>query len=145
MKRHEMREQIFRMLFGVEFHTEDISEPLENYIEISLDEPASDEEKEEMRRMVLGISEKRAELDSMIDSVAEGWKTARMGRAELNILRLALYEMLYDSDRVPVKVAINEAVELAKEYGADDAHAFVNGILARLIDRLPRETEKEKD
>lgn len=140
MKRHEIREQIFRMLFGAEFHTEDITEPLETYMEISLDEPASEEEKAEMLKKVLEINEKKEELDSMIDSVAEGWKTSRMGKAELNILRLALYEMIYDSDRVPVKVAINEAVELAKEYGADDAHAFVNGILARLIDRLP-ETE----
>ena len=140
MKRHEIREQIFRMLFGVEFHTEDIMGPLENYMEISLDEPASDAEKAEMLERVVEINAKKEELDSMIDSVAEGWKTARMGKAELNILRLALYEMLYDRERVPVKVAINEAVELAKEYGADDAHAFVNGILARLIDRLPDES-----
>ena len=73
----------------------------------------------------------------------KGWKVSRMGKAELNILRLALYEMQYD-DSVPVKVAINEAVELAKEYGSGDAHAFVNGILAKLIDRDLPEAEGEK-
>ena len=60
--------------------------------------------------------------------MAKGWKTGRMGKAELAILRLAVYEMKYDED-VPVKVAINEAVELAKKFGGDESPAFVNGIL----------------
>lgn len=67
-----------------------------------------------------------------INEVAKGWKTGRMGKAELAILRLAVYEMLYDEE-VPVKVAINEAVELAKTFGGDDSAAFVNGILAKLV------------
>ena len=63
--------------------------------------------------------------------MAKGWKTGRMGKAELAILRLAVYELKYDED-VPVKVAINEAVELAKKFGGDESPAFVNGILAKL-------------
>ena len=72
------------------------------------------------------------ELDERINQVAEGWKTRRMGRVELSILRLAVYEMKYDPD-IPEKVAINEAVELAKRFGGKDAPAFINGILAKLV------------
>ena len=77
------------------------------------------------------MSEKLSDIDGRINAVAKGWKTERMGKAELAIIRLAVYEMLYDED-VPVKVAINEAVELAKKFGGDDSPAFVNGILAKL-------------
>ena len=71
-------------------------------------------------------------MDEKIAAVAKGWKLNRMGKVELTILRLALYEMLYD-DQVPGKVAINEAVELAKKYGGAESPQFVNGILAKLI------------
>lgn len=143
MTRHELREQAFRMLFGVEFHTEDRREALENYMDVTFDGKMTEAERQEVIEKVLDIDGKKPELDARIDSVAEGWKVSRMGKAELNILRLALYEMQYD-DSVPVKVAINEAVELAKEYGSGDAHAFVNGILAKLIDRDLPEMEGEK-
>lgn len=73
-----------------------------------------------------------SQIDEAIDNVSEGWPTTRIGKAELSILRLALYEIKYD-DEIPVNVAINEAVELAKKYGADSAPSFVNGILAKLI------------
>ena len=66
-----------------------------------------------------------------MNEVAKGWKTTRMGKVDLTIIRLAVYEMKYEED-IPVKVAINEAVELAKQYGTDDSPAFVNGILAKL-------------
>ena len=72
------------------------------------------------------------EIDEKINEVAKGWKTQRMGKADLSILRLAVYEMKYDEE-IPVNVAINEAVELAKKFGSDDSPAFVNGILAKLV------------
>ena len=72
------------------------------------------------------------QLDEEINKVAQGWNTKRMGRVELTILRQAVYEMRYDSD-VPDKVAINEAVELAKKFGGNDSPAFINGVLARLV------------
>ena len=67
----------------------------------------------------------------MIGETAEGWKVSRMGKVDLTILRLAVYEMKYDED-VPVKVAINEAVELSKKFSGDDSPAFINGILGKL-------------
>jgi len=72
------------------------------------------------------------ELDEKINLAAQGWKTRRMSRVDLTIIRLALYEILFD-DQVPEKVAINEAVELAKKYGGDESPAFINGVLARLV------------
>ena len=71
-------------------------------------------------------------LDEKINEVAEGWKTKRMGKVELTILRLAVYELQFD-DEIPERVAINEAVELAKKFGGSEAPGFVNGILAKLV------------
>ena len=85
-----------------------------------------------MTGRVEAMAEKASELDERLNAVAQGWRTRRMGRVELAILRQALYEMLYDSE-VPEKVAINEAVELAKKYGGKDSPAFINGILAKLV------------
>ena len=73
-----------------------------------------------------------AEIDAMINEVAEGWKTSRMGKVDLTLIRLATYELKYEED-IPTGVAINEAVELAKAYGTDDSASFVNGILAKLV------------
>ncbi len=78
------------------------------------------------------ILEKLPEIDEKINQVAEGWKTRRMGKVELTILRLAVYEMQYDEE-IPEKVAINEAVELAKKFGRDESPAFINGVLAKLV------------
>mgnify|MGYP005879343185 CR=1 FL=1 len=78
------------------------------------------------------VLEKRPELDAAIDETAKGWSTRRMGKVELTILRLALFEIRFDEE-VPDKVAINEAVELAKKFGGDESPAFVNGILAKLV------------
>ena len=90
-------------------------------------------DKTALEARVEAIMKKIPELDEKINGVAEGWKTRRMGRVELTILRLALFEMKEDQE-IPEKVAINEAVELAKKFGGDGAPAFVNGILAKLVE-----------
>ena len=76
-------------------------------------------------------------IDSTIEEVSEGWKIKRMGRVDLSIMRLAVYEMKYDED-IPVRVAINEAVEIAKKYGQDNSPSFVNGILAKVADVIEK-------
>lgn len=131
MKRSEIRENIFKLVFCGEFHTgEELEGQLDAYFEELQD--IAEEEQTYMKQKVRGICGKISEIDAKINEVAKGWKTERMGKAELAILRLAVYEMLYDED-VPVKVAINEAVELAKRFGGDESPAFVNGILAKLV------------
>ncbi len=93
---------------------------------------ASPEEKELIAGKAQAIAELAPQIDALLNETAKGWTTNRMGRADLAILRLAVYEMRYD-DSIPVGVAINEAVELAKKYGEDESAAFINGILAKLV------------
>ena len=73
-----------------------------------------------------------SDIDEKISANAKGWKIERIAKAELAILRLAFYEGLYE-ESVPVGVAVNEAVELAKEYGGENGAAFVNGILGKIV------------
>lgn len=132
MKRSEIREHIFKLVFCGEFHkSAEIPEQVQMYFE-ELPE-VTDTEHSYMAEKVEKIKDRIPEIDSRINEVAQGWKTQRMGKTELAILRLAVYEMLFDEE-VPVKVAINEAVELAKKYGGDDSPSFVNGILAKLVE-----------
>ena len=78
-----------------------------------------------------------SEIDSLIESVSEGWKLKRMFRVDLAIMRLAVFEMKYDEE-IPVSVAINEAVEIAKKYGQDSSPSFVNGILAKVAEVIEK-------
>lgn len=93
------------------------------------EDPAEDNGREEFaRKLVAGVWKRHEDLDETINRFSQHWKLARIARVELTILRVALYEMLYLDD-IPLKVAINEAVELAKRYGDDNSKNFVNGIL----------------
>ena len=122
MTRRGLREQVFKMLFRVEFHN------VEDMPEV---EECSEKDKEYISNKFHNIVEKIDDIDAAINEVSEGWKTRRMGKVDLTLIRLAVYEMKYEDD-IPVKVAINEAVELAKQYGTDESPAFVNGVLAKL-------------
>lgn len=119
------------MLFGVEFHDlnelpQQIAMYEENEVECDAQDGAYITEKCENIVAHLG------EIDAAINEAAEGWKTSRMGKVDLTLIRLAVYEMKYEED-IPVGVAINEAVELAKKYGSEDSPAFINGVLAKLV------------
>lgn len=141
MKRTEVREQLFKLLFRVEFND---SEDIDNQVKLFFDNPTksdatdeaaeisiSEKDEEYIATKFHAIVEKISEIDEKIGSVAEKWTTERIGKVELTILRVAIYEMLFD-DAIPESVAINEAVELAKKYGQDGAGSFVNGVLAKL-------------
>ena len=126
----EVREHIFKMIFGLEFTEEEqIEKQLELYLD-QLDE-VSEKDRSYMLAKAKAIAEKVCEIDAMINENATGWKTTRMNKVDLSILRLAVYEMKFDDD-VPVKVAINEAVELAKRFSGDEGPAFINGVLGKL-------------
>ncbi len=136
MKRHELREQIFRLLFRASFHSsEDMEEQKALFAE---DIPAEDTGaviEEEAVKIITErcsrIQEKISEIDRILNENTEGWDTERMGKVELSVLRLAVYEILYDED-IPVSVAINEAVDIAKKYGQESSGAFVNAILGKV-------------
>lgn len=147
MTRREMREHCFKMLFGIGFYPADeAAGQAEQYFNSPDEDDTTPEGVNEIlhrvempetdRNFLIERVEKMAsktqELDERINKVAQGWKTRRMGKVELTILRQALYEMEYDED-VPQKVAINEAVDIAKKYGGKDSPAFINGVLAKLV------------
>ena len=131
MSRREQREQIFKILFGVEFHSAD---ELEEQIGLYMEDLGDIRKKDAdyMTGKVRSIVENMDEIDGMINQASKNWKTTRMAKAELSILRLAAYEIKYEDD-IPVSVSINEAVELAKLYGSDHGPAFVNGILSGMV------------
>ena len=130
MSRTELREHIFRMLFRVEFNNaEEMKEQEQFYFDVL--EEATGKDQEYILNKYRAIDEKKEEIDKLLNEVTEGWKTSRMNRVDLTILRLATYEIKWDED-VPTGVAINEAVELAKKYSSDDGPAFVNGVLAKV-------------
>lgn len=128
--RRQIREHIFLMLFRKEFYNDiDLLEQLELYLS-ELQKPTEDENAYLTSRFKEVLT-KLDEIDGMLSKAASGWTLDRMGKVELTILRLAIYEMGFDDD-IPVKVAINEAIELAKSFGGDDAPGFINGVLAKL-------------
>ena len=96
-----------------------------------------------MEEKVGNVLAKETEIDEILNGISKGWKTTRMSRVDLTILRLAVYEILFDAD-VPTGVAINEAVELGKQFGGDDSAAFINGILGKVADKAAKENGKEE-
>ncbi|MCR5033176.1 MAG: transcription antitermination factor NusB [Lachnospiraceae bacterium] len=133
MGRRELREQLFKLLFRKEFHpAEDMQEQQEMFFTDVGAKPATEEEQTYINEKYGRIVEKLPEIDKMLNEKATGWTTTRMGKVDLTILRLAVYEMLFDDD-IPVNVAINEAVELAKKFGQDESSSFVNGVLAKFV------------
>ena len=134
MSRREIREHIFKLLFLLEFYKgEELNEQAERYLDEVEEAVPTEEEAAYIRERFHKIEEKIEELDKMLNEASKGWKVNRMSKVDLAIMRLAVYEMKMDED-IPVKVAINEAVELAKKFGGDDSPAFVNGVLAKLAD-----------
>lgn len=131
MSRTELREHIFRMLFRIEFNSAEEMKDQEGFYFEELEEAAG-KDQEYILEKYRAIVAKKEEIDALLNEVSEGWKTSRMNRVDLTILRLAVYEIQWDED-VPTGVAINEAVELAKKYSSDDGPSFVNGILAKVV------------
>jgi N utilization substance protein B len=131
MSRREIREHIFRMLFRRDFHDEtELNEQIDFYFE-SLEAP-KEEELNYLRERFNKIVEKIPDIDVILAEASSGWRLNRLGKVDLTIMRLATYEIEYD-DEIPNKVAINEAVEIAKIFGGESSGAFVNGVLAKLI------------
>ena len=130
MIRSEQREHIFKMLFQIEFNdAQDMPERLKNYFELL--EDAADKDKEYIQKKYEAVAAKVPEIDSLLNESAKGWRTARMNKVDLTVLRLAVYEMKWDED-IPVEVAINEAVKLAKRFGGENSSSFVNGVLGKI-------------
>ena len=139
MKRSVQREQVFKILFRAEFNEPDEMALQEELYFESGDMVFTDRDRTYIQTKVNAILAKCPEIDRMLSAKMKGWTIDRLGKVELTILRLAIYEILWDED-VPTGVAISEAVELARKFGSDDnAGSFVNGVLAKFA---PSDTAK---
>lgn len=131
MNRSSMREQAFRLIYSLEIQKQ---EPIENQIELFIEnnEIKNEDAKEYISDAVLGISENKEDIEEEIKkNLKSDWKLERISKVDLAILKLAIYEIKYKE--LPYKVAINEAVELAKKYGEDTSKNFINGVLASIV------------
>lgn len=155
MTRREIRDRIFKIVFTMEFCSpEEVDEQLQMALDSSLpgdedDDPllyadVEDKDRAYMTDKVMGIVSHKDEIDSIISDISEGWKLSRIGKEELAILRLGVYELKFD-DTIPDKVAINEAVELAKKYCDASAGGFINALLAKLVKKDTDNTKGSED
>lgn len=132
MTRKELREHIFKMVFQIEFNeAADMQEQLDLYLEEL--ENAVDKDIDYIKNKYEAIAARTEEIDMILNETSSGWKTTRMNKVDLAILRLAVYELKWDED-IPKGVAINEAVELAKKFSSESAPAFINGVLAKIVE-----------
>ena len=125
MVRKELREHIFKMLFQIEFNEAgEMPEHLKYYFETL--EDAAEEDKQYIQNKYEAVVSRVPEIDGILNENAKGWKTSRMNKVDLTILRLAVYELKWD-DEIPV--------ELAKRFGGDESPSFVNGVLGKVAEQ----------
>ena len=129
MSRRELREQLFKLLFRIEFNAEEEMPQQEEFF-LEEEEIVRESDRKQLDAKFHNILEKLEEIDRELNERVSGLNTGRMGKVDLTILRLAVYEIEYDED-IPTGVAINEAVELAKKFGQDSSASFVNCVLAK--------------
>ena len=102
------------------------------------------EDKKFVEELVSGVIKEQTDLDAKLQPIAPGWPIEQIARIDRNVLRIGLYELLHRADTVPPKVAINEAVELAKAFGSDNSSKFINGVLGTALRTLVEgETDAE--
>ena len=134
--RREARALILQMLYELDVTVHSVGQVVESHL---ADVTLSTTLTRFVEAIVLGVRERRAELDDYIAKVAPEWPVSQMAPVDRNILRMAIYELLYHTN-TPLRVAINEAVELARLYGSESSRRFVNGALGTFAkDHLPRD------
>ena len=148
MSRKHDRRHVLKLVFQMEFIDNiDPAETISEYYEAFKDlEKTESVDTEFVEKEFCGVIEYKEKLDAAINESTSGWHVSRISKTDLAILRLGIYEMLYNDD-VPVGVAINEAVELAKVFSSDDSPSFINGILSRIEEdkiEKPEDTEKNE-
>jgi len=133
-KRRKSREFALKVLYQLEITKQGALQAM-----VQLRENFSPEEGEDefAKRIVLGVIEHRQEIDRLIKERSENWRLDRMTIIDRNILRIAIFELLYCGD-IPPKVTLNEAIDLGKRYGSEESGSFINGILDRIQNEVIR-------
>lgn len=138
MKRKDARENAFLMIFEKSFREEPMQELVDTAVEcraLELNEYA--------KRLLLSVDENSAEIDEKIEKYLSKWKLSRLSHVAVSVLRLASCELLYFPD-IPVKVTINEAVELAKKYATEDDASYINGVLGSFVKQESIQKDSEE-
>ncbi|MBW4081805.1 transcription antitermination factor NusB [Paenibacillus sp. S150] len=142
MKRRLAREIIVQSLYQMEMNEVESAEAVEMLIAEASEENETDHvitDEIELKAYVVahvnGVWEHKAAIDDMLEHYLKGWQMSRLSRVDRQILRLATFEMVF-ADDVPAKVAVNEAIDLAKHFGTDDSGKFVNGVLGKMIQEI---------
>ena len=136
MIRRVAREMVLQSLFQMDFTQAEPAEALAIALEVQQDEEKSEEADKAVtyaEKVLKGTAEKLPEIDALIGKYAINWEVNRMPGIDRNILRMAIYEMRFGEEKVPVNVAVNEAVELAKQFGTEKSARFINGVLGKLM------------
>ncbi|MCX8022377.1 MAG: transcription antitermination factor NusB [Syntrophorhabdaceae bacterium] len=129
MRRRKARELALRILYQMETNKENPKTALERYCKIF---PYNDEVVRYAQSLIIGVTEHRGTIDGYIERASENWRLERISMVDRNVLRIAIFEMLFSND-VPQKVAIDEAIEIGKKYGNEESGDYINGILDRVL------------
>ncbi|MCB0163423.1 MAG: transcription antitermination factor NusB [Anaerolineae bacterium] len=129
--RRRARAAVLQALYELDFTTHDPQTAIEARFE---DRPLPDAAQKFAQSLVTGVQTYRAYLDSVVGELAPEWPISQIAAVDRNVLRIAIYELLFEPD-IPPKVAINEAVELAKMFGGESSPRFVNGVLGSLVSK----------
>lgn len=136
MNRRKSREIAMKLLFEISFNKNNSEEVIENFKE---ENDCKDIDFDYVARIINGVINNKELIDKKIEENSNKWKIGRISKTNLSILRLAVYEILYEND-IPTKVSANEAVELAKNYSEEKSWSFVNGVLGSLISSIESKT-----
>jgi len=143
MTRRDARRHAFALVFQMPFHENATVQNLAQakkwyYDDLAKADRPKGKNAEYIDRAVWGVFDRQAQIDGVIENFLRDWDIERISRIDLAIMRLAIYEMLCEAD-VPVGTAVNEAVEIAKEFGTDESAAFVNGVLGNVSRSLKKD------
>lgn len=140
-RRRKAREHTLRVLFQLEFGNTEPEKAVAQYWE---NRRTLEEIKEYSRWLTKGIIEHQPEVDKLIQSFSKNWRLSRMALVDRNILRMAVFELLYETSVAPA-IIINEAIEIAKKYSGEEAAVFVNGILDAVQKNLKKKAKSAKE
>ena len=137
-EKRERRNALLEIMFESEFRKDET--PEEIYVISAEERELSQDTRNYVKTMYFDLEDKLGIIDAYINKAAEGWKTTRISKLSLCILRIAVYEMLYVED-IPAVISINEAIELSKKYDDPKAKGFINGVLNKVKDTVEIQNE----
>lgn len=143
-RRRRAREDTLRILFRLEFNDQDVEEVVARYWK---ERKAEKEVREYSNWLTRGIVSRKKKMDSIIQSASEHWRLSRMTLIDRNVLRMALFELLFEENIAPA-IIINEAIEIAKKYSGEEAAPFINGILDAVrknLEQVRKSLKEEND